>query len=406
MTLKELKAKLKQYLYIEDGGVVDIVLASALANIKVVDHPVWLVVVGAPSSGKTQVLIPLDHAQPSGDKTIHKVTDLTPNTFLSGAKTKDYDPSLLTRIGENPGILLFPDLTSLFSKDTQVLQEVLGQLRHIYDGYLVKHTGNGLPLEWNGRLGILAASTASIYKHFEDMADMGERFLYYRMKPFDKDKAMETAMHRKLSGKSLDAAIGGLYHDYITAVASGVTTIPTMHEEDNHAISEMAKIAAVIRTPVSIDKFSGLVDRIPESEMPMRTGLQLRTLATGMMIMNMHEHGTSRLTDENLCALEWCAFSLASDERRATLKTLATYAQGATASSIGQTMKLPTKTAERGLDQLHALGLVTKTSSGNLEMWRLVDDKLKEAIVRAFDVIELDGALDVENDYSDLVEQF
>lgn len=402
MTLKELKQKLTDYMYIEDSDIVDVVLASALANIKEVGNPVWLVIVGAPSSGKTQVLMPLDHAQPAGQKTIHKVTDLTPNTFLSGAKTKDYDPSLLTRIGENPGILLFPDLTSLFSKDAQVLQEVLGQLRHIYDGYLVKHTGNSLPIEWSGRLGILAASTSSIYKHFEDMADMGERFLYYRMKPFDKDKALSTAMTRRFSGKALDAAIGELYHDYLVDVASTVTTIPTMHEEDKDAITAMAKIASVIRTPVSVDRYSGLVDRIPESEMPMRTALQLRTLATGMMIMNMREYGTSRLTDANLRALEWCAFSLANDERRATLKTLASYAQGASASAVGQKMHLPTKTAERSLEQLHALGLVTLTRGGGADLWRLVDETLKGAVLRAHDLQEFDGALDVENEYADL----
>jgi len=358
-------------------------------------------VVGASSSGKTQVLMPLDNAQAEGKKTIHKVTDLTPNTFLSGARTKEYDPSLLTRIGDDPGMLLFPDLTSLFSKDPQVLQEVLGQLRHIYDGYLVKHTGNGPPIEWNGSLGILAASTPSIYRHFEGMADMGERFLYYRMKPFDKNQALDVAMTRKLSGKALDTAIGELYREYLTDVASNVETVPNLHSDDVRAISEMAKIASVIRTPVSVDRYSGLVDRIPEAEMPMRTALQLRTLAKGLAIMNMREHGTSRLTTANLRALEWCAFSLANDERRATLKTLATYLRGATASAIGQSMKLPTKTAERVLEQLNALGLVTLTSAGGVDLWSLVEETLVDAVRRVNEIVVVDEAHDVVNTFSE-----
>jgi len=402
MKLKQLKEQLAQFLYLEDEDVVDIVLASALANLKSIGNPVWLVVVGASSSGKTQVLMPLDHAQADGKKTIHKVTDLTPNTFLSGAKTKEYDPSLLTRIGEDPGMLLFPDLTSLFSKDAQVLQEVLGQLRHVYDGYLVKHTGNGPPLEWNGSLGILAASTASLYHHFEGMADMGERFLYYRMKPFNGSRALETAMTRKLSGKALDTAIGALYHEYLSGVASHVTDVPKLHPDDIRAISEMAKIASIIRTPVSVDKFSGLVDRIPEPEMPMRTALQLRTLAGGLAIMNVRDNGTSRLSDANLRALEWCAFSLANDERRATLRTLATYLRGASASAIGQSMRLPTKTAERVLEQLNALGLVTKTSGGpTSDLWQLNNEKLIDAVRRALDIEVSDDFFDVDNTFSE-----
>lgn len=401
MKLKELKQKLSEYIYMEDSDVVDVVLAAALSNVLKVGNPVWLVVVGPPSSGKTQYIMPLEHSQPAGEKVIHQVTDLTPNTLLSGAKTKEYDPSLLTRLGENPGMLLFPDLTSLFNKDPQILNEVLGQLRHVYDGYLVKHTGNGLPMEWRGSLGIIAASTASIYEHFERIADMGERFLYYRMKPYDRNKALETAMGRKLYGKQLDEAIGDLYAEYIRGVMEDFQEKPRPTKEDNHALQEMAKIASIIRTPVHMDQYTGRVDRIPEPEMPMRTSLQLRTLAMGMMVMNVHEYGQSDLTEANLRALEWCAFSLANDERRATLKTLAMYAQGATAAAIGHDMHLPTKTAERYLDQLFALSVVRRIEVGSTHQWVLTDESLSTAILRATGAKQVDEAYDVENEYKE-----
>lgn len=392
MKLKDLKEQLKKYIYIEDPDVVDVVLASTIATRLQIGNPVWMVVIGAPSAGKTQYINPLEHAQPAGQKFIHRITDLTSNTFLSGYKTKDYDPSLLHHIGEKPATLLFPDLTSLFSKDQAELREILGQFRTVYEGYLLKHTGNGPPLTWEGYLGVIAASTPSIYKHFEEYADMGERFLYYRMKPYDRDKALETASTRKLFGKALDAKIGELYGEYLQHVLGNVSQIPTPRAEDAEALKEMAKIASVIRTQVHVDKYSGLVDRIPESEMPMRTMLQLRSLAMGMMVMNTVEYGSAYLTDENHRALEWCAFSLASDERRSTLKTLTKYPQGTTAAAVGGDMRLPSKTASHYLEELHALELVSKYQQNHrADVWTMQDEKIMDATKRAFNIEQVEG---------------
>jgi len=402
MKLITLKRKMREHLYMEDEDILDVIMAASITNVMQLGQPVWLVIIGAPSSGKTQYIAPLEYAQPAGKQIIHEITDITPNTFLSGSlgkKSSEFEPSLLKRIGDH-GILLFPDLTALFSKETQTLHEILGQLRHIYDGHLTKLTGNQEPISWKGKLGIIGASTASLYRHFEEIADMGERFMYYRMKPYDIDKAVDKSLGRTLYGRALDEHIGELYKEYIGDVIQAHAADPVFSEEDNRKIKEMAKLASVIRTSVHTNERTQEVDRIPEPEMPMRTALQLRGLALGMCIMNENENGEAKLTEKNFRALEWCAFSLANDERRKTLQALATYVSGCNAAAIGMTLGLPTGSASAYLQQLAALRVCRriKVDGSNADLWQMEDESMRDIILRLSGIERQDGAFVVEDD--------
>lgn len=405
MKLSTLKKKMREHLYMEDEDILDVIMAASITNIMQLGQPVWLVIIGAPSSGKTQYISPLEYSQPEGKKIIHEITDITPNTFLSGTlskKASDFEPSLLKRIGDH-GILLFPDLTALFSKEAQTLHEILGQLRHIYDGHLTKLTGNQEPISWKGKLGIIGASTASLYRHFESIADMGERFMYYRMKPYDIDKAVDKSLSRELYGQALDEHIGALYKEYLSDVIQSHEKPPIFSDEDNEKIKKMAKLASVIRTSVHVNERTQLVDRIPESEMPMRTALQLRGLAIGMCIMNENESGNPTLTPKNFRALEWCAFSLANDERRKTLQALAEYPAGCTSSAIAMTLGLPTGSTSVYLQQLASLRVCRrlKVDGNNADLWQLEDEDIREIVLRLSGTERQDGILSTDDDEED-----
>lgn len=405
MKLTALKKKMREHLYMEDEDILDIIMAASVTNIMQLGQPVWLIVIGAPSSGKTQYISPLEYAQPEGQNIIHEITDITPNTFLSGSLTKksaEFEPSLLKRIGGH-GILLFPDLTALFSKEAQTLHEILGQLRHIYDGHLTKLTGNQEPITWKGKLGIIGASTGSIYRHFEEIADMGERFMYYRMKPYNVDKAVDKSLSRTLYGQELDEHIGSLYGEYIAEVIQKHTTDPVFSDEDNRKIKEMAKLASVIRTSVHINERSQEVDRIPEPEMPMRTALQLRGLALGMCVMNEYENGSATLTEKNIRALEWCAFSLANDERRKTLQALAEYPAGCTSAAIAMTLGLPTGSTSAYLQQLASLRVCRrlKVDGNNADLWLMDDEGIRDIVLRLSGTERQDGIFTSEEEEED-----
>ncbi len=162
MNLKELKENIGQYQYLEDTNIIDVVLACILAARLGVGSPVFLVLIGASSGGKSQILKPLALTD---EKFIHSVDDLTPNTFLSGANLgKGKDASLLHKIGEK-GIIIISDLTGLFSKDKVICNEILGILRNIHDGYYKKYVGNKPePLKWKGQMPI--ASLPMVCRRF------------------------------------------------------------------------------------------------------------------------------------------------------------------------------------------------------------------------------------------------
>ena len=161
MKLHDLKQEIEKYQYFEDTNIIDVALASIIATRMKLGEPVWLVIIGPSSGGKSQILRPLALTDP---KFLHRIDDLTENTFLSGMKMGgDKDAALLKRIGSS-GILVMSDLTVLFSKAKEARATILSQFRMIYDGEMVKFSGTSdKAIVWKGYLGIIAGSTPSIY---------------------------------------------------------------------------------------------------------------------------------------------------------------------------------------------------------------------------------------------------
>ena len=92
-----LNKMVNDYLLLADPHIVAVV-CGALAAHRFKSDPLWLMLVGPPSSAKTELL-----EGAAGIDSIFRLSDLTPNTFLSGATRKDdrgneKDPSLLPHL--------------------------------------------------------------------------------------------------------------------------------------------------------------------------------------------------------------------------------------------------------------------------------------------------------------------
>lgn len=375
-TFNDIQQEIAQYIYTEDPGMLRISLASIIATRIQKSDPVWLLLIGASSSGKSQILRPLALTD---SKFIHRVDDLTENTFLSGMKVKkgEKDISLLKKIGAR-GIIVISDFTVIFSKSSESRAAILGQFRMVYDGEMTKYSGvSPEPITWKGSLGILAGSTPSVYTHFEEVADMGERFIYYRMKPYDTEKATRISLNRTMYGAQLDETVSDICAEYIKDVVSEAPTIDTIPEEAKERILKIAMFAALLRTPTHYDKFAKVIDKIPTPEMPMRVALQLSSLARGLMLMQYHDTKTIELSEQDISYIEWCAYSLANEERRACLKVLAKIEKDTYISSqtIADTIGLNTTVVTMNLQHLSAIGVVTRTGDGGSLKWRITHDE-------------------------------
>lgn len=372
MTLQEIKQQVREYYYMEDDSIIDVSLACIIANRLQLGDPTWLIIIGASSGGKSQILRPLAMTD---NKYLHRVDDITENTFLSGAKTKDGETSLLKRIGSS-GMLTISDLTVLFSRNAESRNAILSQFRMLYDGEMNKAVGNqDKPIHWKGYLGVLAGSTPSIYANFEEVSDMGERFMYYRMHSYDEKKATQLALSRGLYGKDLDKKLAEMYGDYIKDVViankdmKNITLLPEQIEE----IINISIVAEKIRTTNRLDRITKEIERIPVPAMPMRTALQLMNLAKALKLMRGED-----LNNHDMNIIQWLGISLANEEKRAVLYFLANEEKALSTKEIADYIGLDTKIIRTVLQNLASTKVIERISStGNDTYWHVSDDFVK-----------------------------
>src|SRR4029453_3468462 len=147
--------------------------------------------VGPSGSGKTEIVTATFDAPG-----VWGLSSLTPQTLLSGFERKGEPASLLLQIGDF-GILAFKDLTTVLTMHREARAQIIGQLREVADGKTEKSFGNGLRLEWQGKLGFLAGVTPVIDEQHSFLAIMGERFLLYRMPEVSRQDIARRSMARR-----------------------------------------------------------------------------------------------------------------------------------------------------------------------------------------------------------------
>lgn len=395
MNLKDFHTELEKHLYIEDHDMVDVILASIVANSLQIGDPVWMTLIGPSSGGKSQLIRPFAMGQPDF---IHRVDDLTPNTLLSG--TLGLEGSLLGRIGKK-GILSMDDLTVIFSKNAEQRAEILSQFRMLYDGHFSKSSGNRKEaVVWEGYLGMIAGSTPSIYRFFNEVADMGERFINYRMKPMNVHKAVEFVTSHPQTSGSLNGNLTDLIREFLPPLLQSLPTPdsrPKLHPVTKQVIQEVAEHCTLLRTPVHIDERSGLVDEFPEPEMPFRVMKQLTYLAEAMQCLAPNP---SEPLPENMTrALQWTAYSLANDKRRAFLKAvvyLHAISKPISTKNVAALVGLHPTIASTGLSQLQALKIIYQTDEKDGDKDYQVQNLDLCAMVRRIDPIISKEDIDIE----------
>lgn len=393
MNKQELKAELSKYQYFENTDVIDVALANIISTRLKLGKPVWLVIIGASSGGKSQIIDPISMTGQGGKKDyIHRVDDLTENTFLSGMGEEF---SLLPKIGKR-GIISMSDLTVLFSRNAESRNAILSQFRRVYDGEMNKVSGKSKDsLQWKGNLGVIAGSTPSIYGHFEQVSDMGERFIYYRMKDYSPEKAVEIALNRDLFGKDLDKELCGLYDKYIKSVVKNAAGADfELCDATKKRIGSVSMLAEKLRATSEMDWKEEHMKRLPSVAYPSRVAIQLSVLAKGLAAMKHYEEGHTKLGEEELRIIDWCAYSLANEEKRAVLDVLVKqdYDHKLNTSDIAAVVGLGNSPVKNILQNLASAGVLERSNtsvSGSLSesyYWKIKEKADWEVLRRINDV--------------------
>jgi len=238
--LKEFCSHISKSFYKPDLQAARIILGTAFAHYFPRVDPIWLFVVGPPSSGKTAITIEalsgltgmFGPGQAWGPKSVSKVGEedkvlsgqgwredeaveilstINSNSFLSHMQGQK-SPGLLEQIArefkeikdkktgkptgkkawvtkchyEKQGthkhiwgnlLCLIPDFTVMASMRREMRGEIMGQLRRIYDGNFEKKVGTEITKCWKGKMTMIAATTPIIDKYTSIDASLGERFI-------------------------------------------------------------------------------------------------------------------------------------------------------------------------------------------------------------------------------------
>ena len=366
MSLEEVCAVFRRWLYLPDTGPLLVVLAAFVANL-IPGDPLWLMLVGPSSGGKTEILNAL-----ASLLHVRLAAVLTEASLLSGTSkretVKEAKGGLLQEIGPF-GILLLKDFTSILSMNRDPRAALLAALREIYDGSWTRHVGTdgGRTLSWRGKLGLIGCCTTIIDTYHAVMAAMGERFLLYRLPEID-GKAQATRALRNAGREAemrteLTRAIGGL----VAGIALP-DSLPELTEKVERQLVALSCLGSRSRSAVDRDGRTREIDLIPDAEAPARIVQALRRVYSGLLIIGVDSDEAWNLTFK--VGLD-CMPKL----RRSVFEYLVTRRDWISTKAIATGIGYPTQTARRSLEDLmvHALVLRQPAGKGNADNWMLSD---------------------------------
>jgi hypothetical protein len=345
--LEEVVGAFEDLLLLPDHGAVYLALAGVVANYAEGDV-VWPLLVGPPGCGKSEIITALTRA-PS----VWALSSLTPQTLISGFERKGEPASLLLQIGAF-GILAFKDLTTVLTMHREARAQIIGQLREVADGKTEKSFGNGLRLEWEGKLGLVAGVTPVIDEQHAFLSIMGERFLLYRMPEVPRQDIARRSLARRGHEPELREKIRNTVGDFLEQfVNCGRLELP---DSFNEPLVVLADIVTRARSGVSRD-YNANLQYIPEPEAPTRLAKQLAQLGAGMLAIGVGEAEVWRL-------IRKAGWDSVPAVRCAVLDCLSRHSEPISLATIQEETGLPERTAARVAEDVAVLKLARRFKDG------------------------------------------
>lgn len=414
VTFKDIEKVFHKFLLLEDKDFIRLTYAAVIGNQMPNQRPIWLMLVGPSSSGKTTALNAFNGIKLKSPKTgeiiepTHNISDLTENSFASGMSRGDKQTSLLNKMPFG-GVMVFKDFTSMISKNEQSRMTIMGQLREIYDGSYTKRTGNGEDVIWNGKIGAIAGVTEAIFQHMESMSAMGDRFVLYQVKQPDRTAVTKFKVKQMMDGVTEFSELSKLkemtenyFQRAFNEMSLGKSkNIQFNHEQINEIVS-VADFCTMVRSGMIMDRYRNRIMFVPTPEMPMRMFEQMYAIATTFMFMRKLDDPECEdtITKEDFGVIYKIAFDSIPVVRRIALEYLTLYDGGVTTAALARKINYESEVVAGWLAQLNSLGIVKRLkhmTGGNA--WKL-EDKYREVMQKLSHLKALGESLEEEGGMS------
>lgn len=391
ITFQEVLDEIKKTYIIKDEGIIKLLCATVISNRKnKTDKPIWLMIIQGSSSGKTILTQLFSKCGPW----VVEVDTFSTNTLASGFGGDGRDYSLLHKA--NYGILVFKDFTTILSMNPDGLNEIMGQLRGIYDGKFDRPLGNGKGTTWKGKIGIIAVGTTEVQRKMRYYAQNGERFLNYIPEIADSIELGMRAMKNQKNIEEQENYLADLVSKFINQkLCEEYDESRLVPEELEMNMVEVANFCTLARSPVNMNRKNPcIVDYVPEREQPPRMAMMLKNMAMGLM----HIDNDNRLSEENSQIIYKVALDSIPADRKLVLLILAKY-RNATTKNLAIRLNLTTETVRAWLVQVNALRMVDRLSGTGRsgDGWELKKN-YKEILIEYLDIETEDKELEVSEE--------
>jgi hypothetical protein len=387
-TFEELENFVKENFLVADPGILRLVVAVIIAN-RLPGDPVWLFIISPPSGFKSEIIRAMD-----GIHGIYHLSSLTPKTLISGQqRSPGSETSLLMKV--NPGtIFTFKDFTTILQMNYVQRDEIFSQLREVYDGQFKKTFGTGLEVDWKGKIGFIAGVTEAVDIYQKMYSTLGERFLQYRMTQPDRKSATRMGMANSDKIYDIRKQMNEKFKEHVDGI-NFPDVLPTIPNDWIDEIIDLSEFATLARSgSVVRDTKTHEIMHNFTAEMPVRFAKQLTLLAQAFLIMGLRDGDRRILRKVALTSLpknRIDIFAVLLREKSGidfSSKTLLgqetneidddeSNADAWTASNVALALGLSTSYARRNLEELTALGLLTKYKFGNSHAWKIKDEYLE-----------------------------
>jgi len=365
--LDEVRHVFKYYLFLPDPGPIEIVLAAYVANCLPGD-PVWILLVGPPGYGKTELLGSLSKVQH-----VHSVAVLTEASLLSGTPKREAPNAkggLLHEMGDF-GIMLLKDFGGILSLTRESRGPILAGLREVYDGAWTRYVGSdgGRVLTWQGKAGLIGGATPSIDQHYAVMATLGERFVYYRLPGGDQHAKTSQA----LSFAGQEAEMRKDLAEYVARFLNNLDLTkepPTLDDTDKGRLVTLATFTARCRSPIERESSQNReITLIPGAESPTRLVKVYSQLFRALLIMGLDKSRVWELITK-------IAFDSMPALRRAVIFTMLRQDKDYKTSELATLLGYPTNTTRRTLEDIGCYDIVDREAAeekGQADLWFTTD---------------------------------
>ncbi len=348
-------------------NLIKIILAVYASTFIEKKDPIWLMIVGNPSSNKTTLVDLL-----SGLEDVYRIDTMTANPFSSGQRESDKPKDLLPLLYGK--CLIIKEYGAIFGRGDEVVKQLIGELVAIYDGEYSKHSPTRGTIKYESYFSHIGCVTPmALNARQRYMNAVGARFLFFRvpvLTEIEKDSNLKDVWlnSAKLSKGEVGNCVKVFCNVLKDKVKLGAT--PTFPENVQNILNKMALLIARARGIVITEqntfntpnghemKHYEVVDK--QVEEPFRALMQLKKLAGSLALVN----GNDIVGEEELQLLRLVVLS-SMHVRRADVLNVFKKGHSFTAKKASDLLNKNYKTVKRNLDELVALEILQDEKGGN-----------------------------------------